>query len=356
MNKFKSNFLKGYNSKLKKLENSKKILSGLFLTLVAHKSCLNKKIKNKIISNINWNSKIAISSDIDGAKRTIEILKKKGIESIKPKNIRIDNSLTLQGNFIRSIKPKRLSNTIKLPNPKIFKPFNENEFNFLNKDAKGQDFFKTTINSISLTAIFNRYAYAKVNCLLIPNITKKHPQYIDPNNHTDNKILETISNLPTSKYLGKNFRVIFNGLNANASVNHMHFQGFFVDKNFKIPVENFIPKNTKEKTLISWPFKNTFFIPRNKNMINETMKIIDEVNTRNKQGESISYNLTFCPNGIIIKIRKNQGDKVFKGGAPFGTSTLEMNGLIIVSMENLTKYNKNKESEKNKIINFLRKL
>lgn len=314
---------------------------GKFITLTAHLMWEKREVPIEVLDRIRWDQGI-LDSDVEGARNLETILRTDGIQGIAPAHVKEAKApIIYQGNYIRSLRPSRKP---PVPIARNFLPFDESKFSFLHPDAAGQDFLRTTLEGYptfpeedaGLTFILNRYTYARKNAVIAPCINDKMPQYLDPSQPKHAEILAAVSALPTSKGLGEDYRVLFNMRNANASVNHLHFQGFCVNREVKLPIEELLPSNENcVQVAFDWIVDPTYFIPRNRKMVGNLGEIISAINEENSRGKDISYNLLFGPYGAVLFERKSQSHVEFEraiGYTPGDSTAIDLAGLILMDV------------------------
>lgn len=186
----------------------------------------------------------------------------------------------------------------------------------------------------------------------VPNRKKSgHNQYLDTDK--DEYLIEAAWDFVREQGLGKGIRLCYNSNGAHASVNHLHFQGFFLTQDWEPPFETIIReyRTNKVKTdnlsgTIDYYFKGTRWISGSDG-VDGLKEFIDEMNRRYASGEKVAFNLCIAPEGIACFPRKHQGDeKYFEllQRSPFttGYAFFEMLGEIISPTADVSIFDKNR--------------
>lgn len=124
----------------------------------------------------------------------------------------------LQFNHIRSFRPQR-SAARKVNS--IGEPFNENSFFYTPELCQRENFWSGELNDKPAYLLYNKYPFARMHSLLIPEPEMHHPQLLTPELHAWAwQATQTLAkDLP-------GFGIGYNALGTFASVNHLHFQSF----------------------------------------------------------------------------------------------------------------------------------
>ena len=138
---------------------------------------------------------------------------------------------------------------------------------------------------------------------MVPNRGSEHNQFLDPDK--DKEIIESAWKFVHDKGLGQGIRLCFNSLGAHASVNDLHFQCFFLAKEWELPIENYFSNGDFKKDELY--MKGVSFIPEG-NAVNGLVDFISRVNKRHDNEEKIAYCFYMAPKGIVCFPRKHQSD------------------------------------------------
>ncbi len=236
----------------------------------------------------------------------------------------------LQYNFVRGFRPRREARKTDIP---LDLPFNRKGFH-LGIEAVDPELFHSVKYGDDLTVdfVFNRYPFAPYHFLWVPNRKNGgHNQYLDSDK--DGYLIEAAWDFVTKQGFGKGVRLCYNSNGAHASVNHLHFQGFFLTRDWEPPFEEIARKHDGSSSTIDCYFSGTRWISGSDGA--EGLKdFIKEMNYKYAEGEKIAFNLCMTPEGIACFPRKHQGDEeYFKllRESPFttGYAFFEMLGEII---------------------------
>lgn len=148
----------------------------------------------------------------------------------------------------------------------------------------------------------------------------------------------------TSGEYGNDIRLAYNSLDAHASVNQLHFQGFFLTQDWQPPFEMILEKHNGSPTIDCY-FKNIRWITASEG-VDGIKEFLTEMNKRRETGEKVAFNIYLTPKGIACFPRKHQGDEEYFSQlqqSPFttGYAFFEMLGEVIspVSITELLKVN-----------------
>jgi hypothetical protein len=141
-----------------------------------------------------------------------------GMEQLRVAESRQLDEWTLQFNHIRSFRPQRSASRAV---SSIDVPFNENAFHYDSDLCQRESFWSGLLMEKNVSLLYNKYPFARLHALLIPEPGKKMRQYLDREHHGWAwEVTQSLSQqLP-------GFGMGFNSLGTFASVNHLHFQTF----------------------------------------------------------------------------------------------------------------------------------
>ncbi|HJX50550.1 MAG TPA: hypothetical protein VJ438_03755 [Candidatus Nanoarchaeia archaeon] len=251
----------------------------------------------------------------------------KGIVDISPPERKQVGKFVLQYNYIRGFRPPRAAQAKDIP---LYKPFNLENHNFMKPEFKKQEFYSMKMEDINFDFFFNKYPFAPGHFLLVPDKEEGHNQYLNPNK--DINVISTVSEIMQRGEFGSSMRLGFNSFGAHASLNQLHWQGFFIEDGWQPPLEEELNESIYEHENTVHCFRNEpyntgmwFPYPEQKTFTNFLEKIIDE---------NHCFNLYYTPKGIALFERRNQGNQNYSDElkyAPFttGYAFFEMMGEII---------------------------
>jgi len=124
----------------------------------------------------------------------------------------------VQFNHIRSFRPQR---NAARPVTSVKTPFNEAIFYYTPELCQRENFWSGRLEGKTACLLYNKYPFARLHALLLPEPEAHHPQFLDRSLHA--WAWQAVS------ILGQNlpgFGMGYNSLGSFASVNHLHFQTF----------------------------------------------------------------------------------------------------------------------------------
>jgi hypothetical protein len=131
-------------------------------------------------------------------------------------------------NTIRKLRPARASaqvlNSIK-------KDFDASGFHFNKTFLKPEILWQGGYRDIQLRVLYNKFPFADYHLLIVVSPEDERAQLLDQVSH---KLIYDLVQQCSERLAG--FGVGFNSLAAGASVNHLHFQGFF--RQVLLPIED----------------------------------------------------------------------------------------------------------------------
>ena len=139
-----------------------------------------------------------------------------GFDSLQPTESRREGHWQLQFNHLRSFRPKRIS---QQPPQGISAPFNPQGFHFNKPFMQKEVFWRGELCGESADLYYNKYPFADLHTLLVPQREREWPQYLQQGFH-DYAWRVTAELGATLPGVG----IGYNSYGAFASVNHLHFQ------------------------------------------------------------------------------------------------------------------------------------
>ena len=141
-----------------------------------------------------------------------------GLEQLKVAEFKQLDEWTLQFNHIRSFRPQR---TAARAVASIDVPFSENAFHYDAALCKRESFWSGLLLEKPVSLLYNKYPFARLHALMLPEPEKMLKQYLTREYHTWAwEVTQTLAkDLP-------GFGMGYNSLGTFASVNHLHFQSF----------------------------------------------------------------------------------------------------------------------------------
>lgn len=275
---------------------------GMAVTAISNFNLLGEYAPASVLNSIDnrYGVEVAVDAAVLGeALRRVDNL---GLIRIEfPERI-VVGEFIVNYNFIRGFKPKRAGRILDAKLNTLFDPY---EFHYGKEEVEPEVFvtekFSQTLN---IDFMFNRYPFAPYHFLFVPNRKSGHNQFLDSDK--DREIIESAWHKVHESGLGPGVRLCYNSNGAHASVNHLHFQGFFLVDGWNLPIEKFLVNGEfKEK---GFYMKGESFIPE-RDAVRGLTAFIKEMNDRDSKKEKIAYCFYMTPKGIVCFPRKHQGDK-----------------------------------------------
>ena len=124
----------------------------------------------------------------------------------------------VQFNHLRSFRPQRAA---ARPVASIQMPFNEQAFYYDLALCERESFWSGALEGKRAFLLYNKYPFARLHALLVPEPAKRHRQFLEQEqHHWAWQVTQTLA----QKLPG--FGMGYNSLGTFASVNHLHFQTF----------------------------------------------------------------------------------------------------------------------------------
>jgi len=249
-----------------------------------------------------------------------------GFDNIQLSQLRNESHWQCQYNQLRSFRPKRMSSFQH--NGEMFTPFSENQFHFNKPFMAKECFWSGEFNKKRLNLFYNKYPFADMHGLVVPQREDCFPQLLLNDMH--DYIWQLSSDLAE---ILPGVAMGYNSYGAYASVNHLHFQMFISQQG--LPVSDSCWKhNGGEK---NYPLK-----VHASNNLAESWKIIDELHLKKQ-----AYNLLYMPDKVFIMPRQVQG-RIDVPIWSSGFTWYELSGAMLLF--NQTDYNGLNDIEINRLL------
>ena len=209
-----------------------------------------------------------------------------GLEQLRVTEHRPLGDWTLQFNHIRSFRPQR---TAARSVPSIDVAFNENSFHYDAALCERESFWSGSLVGKNVSLLYNKYPFARLHALLIPEPERKQRQYLERENHAWawQAAGSLAQDLP-------GFGLGYNSLGTFASVNHLHFQSFIEPSGMPVMRNNWKHNGGNQE----FPLPCTVF-----DTVEESWDWMERIYTLN----TTSFNLLYTPGKIYCFERKRQG-------------------------------------------------
>lgn len=212
----------------------------------------------------------------------------------------------LQFNLLRAFRPRRIS---QQSFSGLHAPFNPAAFNFNRPFLQREALWADTLCGRDCHWYYNKYPFAPLHGLLVPERRAEHPQYLSgPLLTWTWAVLESLG--PALPGLGLGY----NSLGGNASVNHLHLQ-FFIDPGL-LPIES--PAWSHNGGTNPYPLRCETF--------SELAELQARVTDLHRLGQP--YNL-FCRPGRIYLCPRRPQDSVTPPDWSSGLTWLEIAGSFV---------------------------
>ena len=283
--------------------NREKQHPSMIITALSNINIMGDYLPASIFNTVNYTYGFEVEDDATVFGEAFKRIDKLGFVRIPRPDRQKAGEFSYQHNFLRICRPQR---NARLSSVALDKPFNGSDFNYGIKEVD-PEVFATNKESENLTLdfVYNRYAFVPYHFLMVPNRGSGHNQFLDP--YKDREIIESAWRFVHDKGLGQGVRLCFNSLGAHASVNDLHFQGFFLVKGWELPIEKYLSEENFEKK-DGFYMDGVSFIPLG-DAVNGLMDSISRINKRHRDGEKIAYCFYMTPKGIVFFPRKHQGDQ-----------------------------------------------
>jgi len=208
-----------------------------------------------------------------------------GFENLSTTEYRQTENWELQFNQLRSLRPTRISGgTVST----LLRDFNEEAFHFNKAFLDREIFWSGDVAGIRVKLLYNKFPFATLHGLLVPEPEKNLPQFLEDDMH------DFISSF--CRHLGNNIPnigIAYNAYGAGASINHLHFQTFCMQH--PLPVMH----GHWQHNGGSMPY------PVSCKVFEDSESAWAEINKLHQ--ENITYNIIYLPEKIIVLPRQYQG-------------------------------------------------
>lgn len=127
---------------------------------------------------------------------------------------------TVQFNPLRALRPSRAATRKDI---RLAMPFDTAGFHFDRDFLRREVFWEGTLHDLPIRLLYNKFPFARMHGILVPEPTRHLPQYLTERHHC--YAFSVVNDLAD---LLPGLSLAYNSLGAYASVNHLHFQ-LFVD-------------------------------------------------------------------------------------------------------------------------------
>jgi diadenosine tetraphosphate (Ap4A) HIT family hydrolase len=208
-----------------------------------------------------------------------------GFNNLNTTEFRQTKDWELQFNQLRSLRPQRMSGAVIST---LLQEFNDNAFHFNKPFLNKEVFWAGDIEGVAIKLLYNKFPFASLHGLLVPEAKKNLPQFLNSDMHN------FISRL--CREIGKSIpdiAIAYNGYGAGASINHLHFQTFTRQQPLPVLDKHWLHNGGKQVFPISClVFEHSA----------DSWQTIAELHQKN-----ITYDLIYLPQRIICLPRKYQG-------------------------------------------------
>jgi len=209
-----------------------------------------------------------------------------GFEQLQLTQQRVESHWHCQFNQLRSFRPRRM--TKFQHQGEICTPFIESHFNFNKPFMAKECFWSGTFLNRPVDIFYNKYPFADLHGLLVPDRSACLPQFLerDIHHYIWQLCQQMAENLP-------GIGLGYNSYGAYASVNHLHFQMFIEAQGLPVSHTHWQHNGGEQP----YPLNLVKCVDGE-----VAWQIIDQLHT-DKQ----PYNLLYMPGEIYIMPRKRQG-------------------------------------------------
>ncbi|MEA1890954.1 MAG: hypothetical protein U9N50_14405 [Pseudomonadota bacterium] len=208
-----------------------------------------------------------------------------GFNSLNTTEYRKTEHWELQFNQLRSLRPKRMSNASI---SRLLQEFNDNAFHFNKPFLNKEVFWSGNIDGVAVKLLYNKFPFATLHGLLVPEPEEKLPQFLhtDMHNFISKLCRQIAENIP-------GIAIAYNGYGAGASINHLHFQTFTRQQPLPVLDKQWLHNGGTQ----TYPTSCRVFEESA-----DAWHYIDQLHQR-----KITYDLLYLPHKIICLARKFQG-------------------------------------------------
>lgn len=300
-------FASDFESGLREIVSSRKgQCPGMAITAISNLSILGVDMPACVFNTLDYSLGFEVPGDAEIFMEAFKRIDSLGFVRIERPERQKVGEFVFQYNLVRGFRPKRNARVSDVALDAKFDPIG---FHYGKKEAD-PEVFATNKESqdLNMDFLYNRYAFAPYHFLLVPNRGSGHNQFIDSDK--DREIIDSSWQLVHDKGLGNGIRLCYNSLGAHASVNHLHFQGFFLVDDWDLPIDKYLNNGNFKQD--NFYMKGASFIPEG-DAVKGLVKFIQEMNDGYRKGEKLSYSYYMTPKGIMCFPRKHQGDSLYRG-------------------------------------------
>jgi len=230
-----------------------------------------------------------------------------GLDRLQTTEHRQSGHWKVQFNHLRSFRPQRAA---AKSFSSISIPFNDQVFHYDKNLCERESFWAGMLEGRLAYFLYNKYPFARLHTLLIPEPEQGHRQFLEKEFHT---WVWQVTEALSAKIPG--FGVGYNCLGSFASVNHLHFQTFIEPAG--MPVASKIWKHNGGT--VEYPVNCSVFTSPD-----DSWAWIDAIYRENIH----AFNLLYTPGKIYCFKRKRQG--TFRHARwTSGFAWFEMSGNLI---------------------------
>ncbi len=161
--------------------------------------------------------------------RVFEQLCRYGFDNLTPTRWRNVGPWLLQFNPMRAFRPPRMSGSTV---DSLRRPFERDAFHFNKPFLRKEIFWEGELSDVPWRLLFNKFPFAPLHGLLVPQPSAEHPQFLTRAIH--DKVWQATAGLGSGL---PGVRVAYNAYGAFASVNHLHFQFYVTAEHTVYPIE-----------------------------------------------------------------------------------------------------------------------
>jgi hypothetical protein len=209
-----------------------------------------------------------------------------GLEKLQVTEHRRVGPWNIQFNHLRSFRPQR---SAAQPVASIDQPFNERMFFYDTRILERESFWCGELNGKNACLLYNKYPFARLHSLLLPEPERKLRQFLDQ------ELLawawDAVGSLAETL---PGFGMGYNSIGTFASVNHLHFQSFIEPQGLPVTRGNWKHNGGSDE----YPLPCRVF-----GDWQAAWGWMDELHRRDKT----SYNLLLTPGKIYGFERRRQG-------------------------------------------------
>lgn len=213
----------------------------------------------------------------------------------------------VQFNHLRSFRPQRAAARLV---PSIDLPFSEHTFFYDSELCERESFWSGNLEGKRAYLLYNKYPFARLHALLIPEPEHRQRQLLNEDYHTWawQAVRSFARDIP-------GFGLGYNALGTFASVNHLHFQTFIEPRG--LPVS--WPMWRHNGGMVPYPAQCRVF-----DSCVESWEWLNAIHHRNVT----SYNLLYMPDRLYAFERRRQGTYKHSRWTS-GFAWFEMSGNLI---------------------------